>query len=235
MSATRPFVVVHMISSVDGRLRSAGWSLPVNGNKQDRAAVYQKIHERLEGDAWMCGRVTMTEFFTGKAHPPADAGTPARPVFAAERNAPSYAIALDPKGQLHRAPGDLSDEHPIVLLGRQVPDSHLAELAKDGVSYIVSESETVDLGKMIEVLKREFGIERLLVEGGGVLVGSMLAAGLVDEFSLLIYPGVFGKTGEPTIVESGAEGVGGKVKFATIGHELMDGGIMWLRYAVSSA
>ncbi len=83
----------------------------------------------------------------------------------------------------------------VVLLGRDVPDHHLAELAADGISYVVAEDEAMDVGAMLEVLGRELGIERLLLEGGGHVNGSFLAAGLVDEISLLIAPAIDGGEG----------------------------------------
>lgn len=231
----RPFVIAHMMSSIDGRLRVGGYSLPADGKKETRGRVYQDIHERLQGDAWMCGRVTMTEFFTGEPHPPKQAGQPSRTTFTAPRKAKSFAIAVDPKGALHLAPGDLEDEDALVLLGRDVSDAHLAELAKDGVSYVVSREETFSIGATLPTLKSEFGIERLLVEGGGILIGEMMAEGLIDEFSLVLYPGVDGTTGAPTIVEAGPGGAGGKVRLSTIECNVMDGGIVWVRYAVKAS
>ncbi len=48
---------------------------------------------------------------------------------------------------------------------------------------------------MLETLNREFGIARLLVEGGGRINGSLLKAGAVDELSLLLAPAVDGLAG----------------------------------------
>jgi riboflavin biosynthesis pyrimidine reductase len=62
----------------------------------------------------------------------------------------------------------------------------------------------------------------------------MMAEGLIDEFSLVLYPGVDGSTGAPTIVEAGADGVAGKLRLSTIACDLMDGGIVWVRYAVKA-
>lgn len=228
----KPHVTVHMMAPLDGRLDSSDWTrLP---DDRDPAGVFEAVHDRLESDAWMCGRVTMGEFVTGEAHPPADPGTPSRPLHVVRRDADGYAIGLDPEGRLHFAKDDLGDEHFIMLLGAGVSDAHLAELAGDGVSYIVADDEHVDLAAMLDAIGREWPIRRLLVEGGGGMNGSMLKAGLVDAFSLALVPAIGGKTGARAIVEAGDEGLRDAVTLTLTHHDLLDGGVMWLRYAVDA-
>jgi riboflavin biosynthesis pyrimidine reductase len=227
----KPTIVVHMMSPVDGRLKVDGWS---DGGPTDRTAVYDDIHDRLGGDGWMCGRVTMTEFVTGEPHPPAEPGTPPRPVHKAPREDEEYAIGLDRHARLHWAKEDFGEAHFIALLGHDVADAHLAELVADGVSYIVTEDDGFDVAALLETLNLEFGITRILLEGGGGVVGSMMAEGLVDEFSLAVFPSVDGRTGERAIVEAGEDGLSDKVRLALAHHELLDGGVMWLRYDVTS-
>ena len=62
-----------------------------------------------------------------------------------------------------------------------------------------------------------------------------LKAGLIDEFSILIFPGVDGLSGVPSIVE--AQGEPGDRPAAgqalrLLGSEVLDEGTVWLRYAV---
>jgi riboflavin biosynthesis pyrimidine reductase len=226
----KPSVVVHMMSPLDGRLSVDRWS---DGGPADHTAVYDDIHDRLGGDAWMCGRVTMAEFVTGEPHPPADPGAPPRPVHKAPRNKEEYAIGLDRHARLHWAREDFGDAHFIALLGHDTSDVHLAELVADGVSYIVAQDADFEVGALLEALNREFGIERILLEGGGGIVGSLMAAGLVDEFSLAVFPAVDGRTGARTIVEAGEEGLEGAVRLSLTHHEMLNGGVIWLRYAVT--
>jgi riboflavin biosynthesis pyrimidine reductase len=49
------------------------------------------------------------------------------------------------------------------------------------VSYIFAGEQDLDLGLALEILNRELGIKRLLLEGGGVSNGAFLRAGLIDE------------------------------------------------------
>ena len=87
---------------------------------------------------------------------------------------------------------------------------------------------------MLEVLGRELGIRRVLLEGGGVINGSFLAAGLVDEISLLLFPAVDGRTSTRTIFEAGAEGLKGKVELTLTSCEVVRNGVVHLRYAVKA-
>ncbi len=102
----------------------------------------------------------------------------------AKRDAGTYAIAFDRRGKLHFAKPDIGGDHAVVLLGPGVPDAHLAELAGDGVSYVVAADDEMAARPLFELLGRELGIKRLLVEGGGNVNGSLLAAGVVDEIKL---------------------------------------------------
>jgi riboflavin biosynthesis pyrimidine reductase len=79
----------------------------------------------------------------------------------------------------------------------QVSDAHLAGLRRDGVSYIFAGERELDLALALEILNRELGIERLLLEGGGKSNGSFLRAGLIDEISLAVCPAVDGARGGP--------------------------------------
>ena len=57
---------------------------------------------------------------------------------------------------------------------------------------------TIDLKSVLTKLRKHFGIEKLLLEGGGKINGSFLAADLIDELSVLIAPVADGTIGAPT-------------------------------------
>ena len=75
----RPRVVCHMMAPLDGRVDVAGWSETPGGNSEDGAAIYQEVHDALEGDAWIVGRITMESSAAGKPHTPVDGGPAKRP------------------------------------------------------------------------------------------------------------------------------------------------------------
>ena len=53
----KPYVICHMMPSVDGRLRADRWDVPEAGHKE-----YERTADTYHADAWVCGRKTMEEF-----------------------------------------------------------------------------------------------------------------------------------------------------------------------------
>jgi riboflavin biosynthesis pyrimidine reductase len=222
-----------MESSIDGRLHPSRWTRSPDGTPKEWSAIYSSTHEGLNADAWIVGRVTMAEMAKGKPHAPDSALRQQRPHhFAAGHDKP-YAIALDPNGKLHFAKSDVGGDHVVVLLGRDVPDSHLAELAGDGISYLVSDGPEIDLAIALETLHGHLAIERLALEGGGGINGSFLAARLVDELIVIIGPAVDGRTDSRTIVEAGEAGLIGRVKLSLRTCETLTHGAVRLTYSVT--
>ena len=56
----------------------------------------------------------------------------------------------------------------------------LAGLRSEGVSYLFAGRTGLDLGLTLEILNRELGVKRLILEGGGVSNGAFLRACLVS-------------------------------------------------------
>ena len=229
----RPHIICLMESSLDGRLHPSRWTRSPDGTPKEWSALYSKTHDELEADAWIVGRVTMAEMAKGELHAPAKAAPQQRPLHFADGHKKPYAVALDAGGKLHFARSDIGGDHVVVLLGSDVPDSHLAELAGDGISYIVSDAPEIDLAAAMETLRDELGIEKLALEGGGGINGAFLAARLVDELVVIVAPAVDGGADSRTIVESGGTGVKGRVKLSLKTCEPLDHGAVRLSYAVT--
>ncbi len=221
------------MSSLDGSLHPSRCTTSPDGSRAEWSDLYEEVHRAFEADAWLVGRVTMAEMSKAGPHAPMQYNAVKRPHHFATHRPGRYAIAVDPSGKLHFAKADVNGDHVVVLLGRDVPDSHLAELAADGVSYIVAEAADIDLAAMLDVLGRELDIRRLLLEGGATINGAFFAAGLVDELSLLIAPSVEGRIGVQSFVEFGQQGLAGKVQFSFKSCENLSRGLVHLRYAVT--
>ncbi len=200
----KPHVICHMGSSVDGRTLPSRW----RPKGAQVAGLYEWLHEELEGDAWLVGRVTGQEFSKRSAYPSEISDTYAREPWIARRDAGAYGIALDAHGKIVWGRSDIGGDPLVVVLTEQVPDAHLAGLRAEGVSYVFAGKEEIDLSFALEVLNRELGLKRLLLEGGGSINGGFLRAGLVDEISLIIYPAVDGSTGAPSVFDSGGDEAG---------------------------
>jgi 2,5-diamino-6-(ribosylamino)-4(3H)-pyrimidinone 5'-phosphate reductase len=216
-----------MMSSIDGRID--GGALSSLGELDD----YEVTGEALDGDAWICGRTTMQlhfaddEPFVSKTNRPAGP----QPVHTA-RQAESYAISVDTTGKLKWSSGDIDGDHIICIVSERATDDYLTMLRDAGVSYIVAGSHEVDLGAALGLLHKHFGIRRLLLEGGGHINGGFAEAGLLDEVSLLIAPGIDGRRGLPTVFD-GIDAANQKVVPLKLKHiEQRANDVLWIRYEV---
>lgn len=230
--AARPDVIVHMMSSVDGRIVSRRWS------PHDGTTDYEAIHGILDGDAWMCGRISMQGYIRGQPSDDHDTTPVPRTDHIRTRDADIYAVALDFHGRLHwGARNEIEGDPVIVAISETVSDAHLNALRVSGVSYLFCGRESLNLPLLLGKLREAFGIRRLLVEGGGGINGSFLEAGLVDELSLLVAPAVDGARGIQAVFDydrsEGTEPAKG-VKLALIHCEQRPGGVVWLRYRVNA-
>jgi len=193
----KPCVICHMNSSIDGRILGSRWRPAENR----MAGLFERIHEELGGGSWLIGRVTGSEYAKAQAYPSRTDQTYQREPWFARRDAEAYGIALDAEGKIAWGRSDIGGDPVVAVLTEQVSDPHLAGLRHDGVSYIFAGEQELDLGLVLEILNRELGIERLLLEGGGGSNGAFLRAGLIDEISLAICPAVDGARGAPSIFD----------------------------------
>lgn len=234
--AERPHVICHMTSSVDGRIKVRRWKT------LDADSHYERVHAEFKGDAWMCGRVTMQGYADSAEKLPDaildDASPVPREDHVARRGASGYAVALDARGRLDwGARNEIEGDHVVVVLTESVPDQHLRALRAGGQSYLFAGDRTVDFAQALAKLRALFGIERLLVEGGGHINGSMLKAGVIDELSLLLAPAVDGLSGTPAVFDFAGEdeaSMGGRRKLDLSHCERLSGGVVWLRYRITS-
>lgn len=85
----------------------------------------------------------------------------------------------------------------------------------------------------MEILYDKFNITSISLQGGGIINGAMLAEGLIDELSLVIYPGIDGLATSPSIFEylgaSDELPVSGQ-SLELLSSEARENGIVWLRY-----
>jgi riboflavin biosynthesis pyrimidine reductase len=226
----KPYVICHMTSSVDGRILPRRWHPPI----EDRS-FYERLHEELGCDAWLVGRVTGQEFASRDTpYPVAAEASPGRENWFARKEASAWAVVLDAGGKIAWGRGDVGGDPLLVVLTQAVSDDHLAGLRQDGVSYVFAGEREIDLPAALETLNNEVGISRLLLEGGGAANGALLREGLVDELSLVIAPSVEGVPGGPAVFDiHGGPGALGRMGMALESCQVLDGGLVWLRYRFS--
>jgi len=227
----RPHVSILMVTSIDGRLHPSRFTASPDGTRRDWSGQYEKVHASLQANAWLVGRVTMAEMSKTGPHAPSEPWTVERPIHIAQTDAVTFAVALDPSAKLHFQGAKLSGDHVIVVVGRDTPDSHLAELAADGVSYIVSADAEFDIPSLLDELARNFAITHLVVEGGAKTNGAFLAAQVVDELRVLVAPALDGAENVQGIVDY-RNGLAGVVRLQLKSTEVLDHGVVQLAYAV---
>jgi 2,5-diamino-6-(ribosylamino)-4(3H)-pyrimidinone 5'-phosphate reductase len=87
-----------------------------------------------------------------------------------------------------------------LLVSEAAPGGRRERLREAGANVVVAGDDRVDLRTAFESLESE-GIERLMVEGGGELIYSLFAAGLVDELSVYVGSIVVGGRDAPTLAD----------------------------------
>jgi riboflavin biosynthesis pyrimidine reductase len=227
----KPYVICHMVSSLDGRTLNSRW----RPDGKMASPLFERLHDELAGDTWLVGRVTGQEFAKGTAYPMAKSETFPREAWFARRDAKAYGVVLDAHGKIVWGRSDIGGDPIVAVLSENVSDAHLAGLRSEGVSYIFAGETELDLALVLEILNRELGVKRLLLEGGGGANGAFLRAGLVDEVSLVVCPAVDGAKGAPSVFDSSEVLTGPTAPVEAITLEsskVLDGGAVWLRYAI---
>lgn len=197
----RPYVICHILSSLDGKINGPFMAAEATGLL---GGEYGKIRTEMNADAWLYGTTTVKEFINFR-EPVLEENAPVpEGDFVAGDEMKPYFVALDAKGELGWESGRFANKgrteaHVIEILTEVVPASYRAYLRKHNVSYILAGKTELDCKLAMEKLHRLFGIEKLLICGGGATDWTFLKAGLVDELSLVLSPVTDGSSGSAAI------------------------------------
>lgn len=223
----KPYIICHMMASVDGRIDCA------MTEEIDSSDAYYDALERLACPTTIEGRVTMQMHF---ALPEPFAATSPEPVgraafHKAAEGKPGYDVAIDTHGKLRWPCNEQNGQPLLVIACEDCAKEYFDTLDRQGISWIAVGKGRIDLAKAMETLNAEFGVERVALVGGGHINGAFLAAGLIDEVSLMIGPGIDGRKGMAAVFD----GIDEPHRHATLlslqSVERM-GGTVWLRYKV---
>jgi diaminohydroxyphosphoribosylaminopyrimidine deaminase/5-amino-6-(5-phosphoribosylamino)uracil reductase len=179
-----PFVTVKFAASLDGKIATkSGDSKWISGDESRRYAH----NLRYTSDAIMAGVNTVLAddpYLTARSCG-GRGGTvrkqPLRVIVDGKARTP-------PMAQVFKQPGKT-----VLALGRSATAEEKRVFSQVGAELIElpSAGERVDLEKLFHTLG-ERGITSVLVEGGGVLIGSLFDSGLVDKVIAFIAPIVIG-------------------------------------------
>lgn len=221
------------MGSVDGRLLTDRWTEPFDGkSKGELMGIYAAIGRRLNTDAWMFGKNTLCEGCFPQKFPAADPTPPAGPEpFVARRSSDRLFVVADPEADILFERSTVRGDSIVTILPETAPAAYLQHLRDQGVSYLFAGHDGKDLRSAMQTLAEAFGVERLSLQGGGIIDGAFLEAGLIDELSLVVYPGIDGSADSTSIfhyVGRGNPAQGQRLELLSA--ETMDDGVVWLRY-----
>lgn len=190
----KPYVIVHTLTSLDGRIHNI--ELP---EFESAALQYEQLalhadQQVLNIQGYLNGRVSSDDNFTHYRQPDLNPSAHTVPEgdFVAEAHAPMYYVALDPSGRLgwqenHVDYGGVRS-HVVSVLTEKASNAYKVLLRSLGISYVIAGKQEPDNSLALHKLATLFGMERVMIGGGGVLNWSYVQAGLVDEVSLLLAP-----------------------------------------------
>ncbi|MEW5801450.1 MAG: dihydrofolate reductase family protein [bacterium] len=190
----RPYTFMLVAVSLDGKIsprRRPGQPNPIGPSLID--ADIMKLHnsQRANADGIMVGlncillddsRLTLRE---------------GRPGHQLTR------IVLDGLAEVPPTAKVLNRDAPTIMAVTEDAPIERVRAFQDAGAQIVTagHGKYVDLVLLMNALYEQFGIRRLLVEGGGTVHQSMISAGLYDEIHLIICPFVIGGSASITPVE----------------------------------
>lgn len=218
-----------MVESIDGRIDCAMVD-KISGDE------YYSTLDALDCEASVEGRVTMEHYYAlPERFKAADSSPLGRKEVYRTCDRRDFHICPDSRGSLQWESATMDDGRPLLILtSESTPAEYAAYLREKGISYIATGHEHIDLTDAMHTLRTDFGVERLAVLGGGLINGGFLAAGLIDEVSLLLAPGIDGRQGWRALFD----GIGDQSKLPTRlalqSVERMDNDVLWIRYNVKN-
>lgn len=231
----RPFVVCHMLSSLNGKIDGEFFSAP---ECRPALAEYGNLRGFYGCQATLYGTTTMIGSYADGIIRGLPEGSICyeKEDYIAASDVENYIVSIDPEGVLSWTSNYIekkgrSKAHVIEVLTEVVSADYLAYLRGFDISYIFAGKEQLDPELLLRKLKQEFSIERLMIAGGGTINWTFLQTGAIDELSLVIAPVADGRNTAVSIFEKSDFLPGGRpVGFTLKEIKQIEGGGLWLRY-----
>ncbi len=230
-----PHIICHMMSTIDGKI-SGGDGVDIMSD--EFFGLYTETEDMLPPHtAWMCGRVTMQMFASSQTLP--------LPVLSrqievtdhiAQHEEKLYMFGIDTKGKLRWDKNSIklsnvnNPLHLVIVVTKSTPKEYLQYLQDKNISYLVAGDESIDFPRLFSSIKEKMEVETLLLEGGGLLNGSVMAADMVDEISLLMTPKVANRGIAQSLFERKIEEPLDVTNYELIDVKKMAKGCVWLQY-----
>ena len=185
--------------TVDGKITTRAFSPVDFTSREDKLHL---LRQRALGDAVLIGRSTL-------AHDNVRLGLP-DPAMRAEREARGQApwpirIIVSNEGRIDPALKIFQADFSRVVIFSTIRMPRKYQVAlREKATLRLSTTRSVDLRRMLQVLRSEYDVRRVACEGGAELFRSLLELQLVDRLNLTIAPYIFGGKGAPTLTGRGS-------------------------------
>ena len=209
----RPYIICHMLTSLDGKVTG---KFLEDKKIEHLIDEYYKIHSELKGDGFACGKNTFLEGFVKdnkvdfSKYKDMKVDKNEDYIYEKISECKYFAVSFDRKGTLCWKENNLKDDlpfydnsHIIQVMTKKVSEEYLAFLRSLGISYIICGEDDIDIELCLEKLRMKFGIKTLLLEGGSLLNGSFMKAGVIDEISLVQSP-ITGEKDDKSLFNEGS-------------------------------
>ena len=223
---SRPYTICHMMSSIDGRIDCAMTS-QIKGVDE-----YYKTLDSLNTTARLSGRVTaeLEMALPGKFKPEKNEQIQ-KESFSKKKDSQLLDIVVDTNGILLWNDDSKYERHHLIITSEKVTKEYLSYLDSKNISYIVCGKEKIDLKRAMEILHKEFKVERLAIVGGPLINSAFLDLGLLDEISLLIGLGIDGRKGMQGVFDGfNMDHPITKLKLKEV--KSFEDGAVWIRYTL---
>lgn len=221
----RPYIICHMMTSVDGRIDCAMTELLPGVSD-----YYRTLDELVP--TTVSGRVTaeleMAEPGVFEAKNNAAYG---KEGFSKATDAKGYEIVVDTHGKLLWPDASGMNKPYLIITSEDVAGEYLEYLDNNHISWIATGKEKVNLPRAMEILFNEFGVERVGVVGGPAINTAFLNEQLLDEISILIGAGIDGRMQMPSVFD-GRDMDYPLTQLKLTDVQRCDSGAVWLRYDV---
>ncbi len=191
-----PFVFANFAMTADGKIAFANHRFVPFAGKRDQQHMMEL---RATADAVVCGARTVDLS-------PATLGTGGARYRRQRlrRGLAEYHLRIVVSGSGSVNPDAEIFKHkfsPIIILTtKRAGERRLKKLRELAEVKICGENE-INFRAALCWLRKTWGVERLLFEGGGELQDTLIRAGLVEELHLTISPKIFGGRSAPTIAD----------------------------------
>jgi 2,5-diamino-6-(ribosylamino)-4(3H)-pyrimidinone 5'-phosphate reductase len=222
----KPYIICHMMASVDGRIDCAMTSKIKGVNE------YYRTLDALDAPTTVSGRITATlEMAAQGFFEPKDQTAIGKTSFHKAAAADGYTVIVDNKGRLKFNGAELDGQPLLLIVSEKASKEYLSYLEHLGISWIACGKGHTDLKQAVEIMDAEFGVERMVIVGGPHINGAFLSSGILDEVSVLYGPAIDGREGMPGIFDGlpkDAEPIQLRLKSV----EQYPDGAVWMRYLV---